>query len=216
MRALAHTALLATFCGLAPMLAHAQSVSLAGVSEGKALLVVDGGAPRFASPGQTVHGVKLLSVGADQAVVEQEGKRQTLRLGESPLPATQNPLSNDRRIVLMADNGGHFSTGGQINGKAVQFLVDTGATVMTLSEAEAKRIGLNYSAGQAIRVRTANGDIVGHQVQLNQVRLGGHVSYNVAAVVLAAQVPYVLLGNSFLARFNMRRENDRMILEPRY
>lgn len=216
MRRLASTTLLTALCGLMQPTVHAQSVNLVGVSAGKALLVVEGGTPRFVAPGQAVNGVKLLSLGTDQAVVEQDGQRHTLRLGEGPLPASAPTGGTDRRIVLMADNGGHFTSPGQINGQAVQFLVDTGATVLTLSETEAQRIGLNYQAGQAIRVRTANGDIVGHQVQLNQVRLGGHVTYNVAAVVLAAQVPYVLLGNSFLARFDLRRENNRMVLEPRY
>jgi aspartyl protease family protein len=48
------------------------------------------------------------------------------------------------------------------------------------------------------------------------VTIEPHTSYNVAAVVLPADIPYVLLGNSFLSRFSMRREDNRMTLEPRY
>lgn len=207
----------ALLCAWLPLCAGAQNVSLVGVSAGKALLVVDGQPPRFAAPGQTVHGVKLVMVGVDQAVVETQGRQQTLRIGENPVPASPAARSgSNQRIQLTADSNGHFTSAGQINGQTVQFLVDTGATVLTLSEAEAQRIGLNYKDGNPVKVRTANGDIVGRQVQLNQVKLAGHTSYNVAAVVLAAQVPFVLLGNSFLARFDLRRENDRMILEPRY
>lgn len=194
--------------------AGAQTVGLAGLTAGKALLVVDGAAPRFLSPGQTLQNVRLLSVTDQEAVVEREGQRQTLRLGESPVSLA--PAAVDRRIVLSADNGGHFSAQGNINGKTVLFLVDTGATALTLSEAEARHLGLNLAAAERVRVRTANGELTGHRLTLEQVRLGQHVSYNVAAVVLPAPMPFVLLGNSFLARFDLRRENDRMILEPRY
>jgi len=98
----------------------------------------------------------------------------------------------------------------------VQFLVDTGATVLTLSESQAARIGLNHRAGQRIRVRTANGEITGHQVQLTAVEVDGHTSYNVAAVVLPADLPYVLLGNSFLSRFRLQRDEGHLTLEPKY
>jgi aspartyl protease family protein len=197
--------------------AHAQSVSLTGLSAERALLVIDGGAPRFLSPGQSVNGVKLLSIGADQAVVEVQGQRTPLRIGQGPL-AMPSPeaVRASRTITLLADAGGHFTTSGKINGQPAQFLVDTGATVLTLSESTARQMGLNYRNGAPVRVKTANGEILGHQVQLGAVTLEPHTSYNVAAVVLPADIPYVLLGNSFLSRFSLRREDNRMTLEPRY
>lgn len=195
--------------------AWAQTVALTGLSAGRALLVVDGGAPRFVAAGQAHAGVRVLNVGPDQAVVEVQGERRTLRLGASPLSAQASP-SAPHGLTLLADGGGHFTSPGQINGQPVQFLVDTGATVLTLSEAHARRIGLNLGAGQKVRVNTANGEITGHQVLLNSVQLGGHTSFGVAAVVLPADLPYVLLGNSFLSRFALRREDGRMTLEPRY
>ena len=194
--------------------AQAQTVALGGLSAGRALLAVDGGTPRFVAAGQTHAGVRVLAVGSDHAVVEVQGERRTLRLGDGPL-AAQSP-SATRGITLLADGGGHFTSPGQINGQAVQFLVDTGATVLTLSEAQARRIGLNLGNGQKVRVKTANGEITGHQVLLHTVQVGEHTSHGVAAVVLPAELPYVLLGNSFLSRFAMRREDGRMTLEPRY
>jgi len=197
--------------------AAAQNVALTGLSAGRALLVIDGGAPRFLTPGQTVNGVKLLSVGTDQAVVEIAGQPTPLRLGQAPLaqPSAESVRAG-RTINLLADAGGHFTTPGKINGQAAQFLVDTGATVLTLSESMAQKMGLNYRSGPPVRVKTANGEILGHQVQLTAVTIEPHTSYNVAAVVLPADIPYVLLGNSFLSRFSMRREDNRMTLEPRY
>lgn len=193
--------------------AWAQTVDLVGLSAGRALLVIDGAPPRFVAAGQTAGPVKVVNVGTDSVVVDVDGVRRTLTLGGGPIaPAAQDPT---RRITLLSDGGGHFTASGQINGQPAQFLVDTGATVMTLSEAQAARIGLNFRNGQRVRVKTANGDIVGHQVLLNTVRLASHTSYGVPAVVLPADLPYVLLGNSFLSRFSMQREDGRMTLEPR-
>ena len=195
--------------------AAAQQVALGGVSGSRALLIVDGGAPRFVGVGQTHQGVKLLRLDGEQATVEIDGRRQTLRMGEAPVSLGGGAApQGSGRVVVTADSRGHFSPAGQINGRSVQFLVDTGATVLTLSEAQAGRIGINYRAGQRIRVKTANGEISGHQLQLNSVSVGGHTTYNVAAVVLPAELPYVLLGNSFLSRFKLLRDGGQMTLVP--
>lgn len=193
--------------------AIAQQVNLVGLSSGRALLVIDGGTPRFAAAGQALGPVKVLEVGANQAVVDVQGERRVLQLGAGPIAPAVTDTS--QRIILLADGGGHFTADGQINGQPARFLVDTGATVMTLSESQAARLGLNYRNGQRVRVKTANGEITGHQLLINTVRVGGHTSYGLAAVVLPADLPYVLLGNSYLSRFRMQREDGRMTLEPR-
>jgi aspartyl protease family protein len=108
----------------------AQSVALSGMSGSKALVVIDGSAPRFMSAGQTHQGVRLISAQDDTAVIEIEGKRQTLRVGDAPVSVGRMAASGGggQRIVLTADSRGHFMPQGQINGKTVQFMVDTGAT----------------------------------------------------------------------------------------
>ncbi|WP_382328783.1 TIGR02281 family clan AA aspartic protease [Hydrogenophaga sp. UC242_50] len=63
---------------------------------------------------------------------------------------------------------------------------------------------------------TANGRVVGHQVQLDSVRVGDAQVYGVAAIVLPQPMNYILLGNSFLTRFQMQRHNDQLTLEKRY
>jgi aspartyl protease family protein len=75
---------------------------------------------------------------------------------------------------------------------------------------------LNYRSGQPVQVRTANGSTIGWMVKLNSVRLGSVDVYNVDAVVSPASMPYILLGNSFLTRFQMTRNNDQMVLEKRF
>ncbi|MBU7572584.1 MAG: TIGR02281 family clan AA aspartic protease [Hydrogenophaga sp.] len=187
---------------------------------GKALVNIDGAAPRFMSPGQIQQGVKLLSLQGEAAVFDINGQRLTLRVGDAPVSLGRSSSGPDggsaQRIVLTADAQGHFMPTGQINGRTVQFMVDTGATTVILSESDAKRIQLDYSKGRKVGVATANGRVVGHQVQLESVRVGDAQVYNIAAIVLPQPMTYVLLGNSFLTRFQMQRHNDQLTLEKRY
>jgi aspartyl protease family protein len=215
-----HPATLLLACTLALCgadVALAQSVALTGMMGTRALLVVDGSAPKSVGVGETYLGVKVLSTLGDQAEVEIAGKRQTLRIGETQVNTRGTSRGDgDTKIVLRAVGNGHFEAQGQINGRAVYVIVDTGASAVGLSEAEAQRIGLNYKSGQPVRMNTANGVVLGWLVKLDSVRLGGVEVFNVEAVVTPTAMPYVLLGNSFLNHFQMTRTNDEMVLDKRY
>lgn len=200
--------------------AHAQTgpqVALSGVAGGKALVIIDGAPPRFLSIGQAVGGVKLLSVDGDSATVEMDGKRQTLQVGGAPVSVGKGRAGGGgQRIVLTADPSGHFLPQGQINGKSVQFLLDTGATTVAMGAADAKRINLKYEHGQKVRMNTANGTSTGYLIRLDSVKVGDVVAYDVEAVVSPQPMPFVLLGNSFLNRFQMQKTNDQLTLEKRF
>lgn len=185
----------------------------------KALLVVEGSAPKSVAAGETYKGVKVISTSGDQAVIELQGERQTLRVGESPVSlgaSNGGGGGGGNRIVLTESGGGHFITAGQINGRAAQFMVDTGATFVAMSIADAERMGINYKIGQSVRMRTANGDSAGYHIKLSSVRIGDVAVYEVDAVVTPQAMPFLLLGNSFLSRFQMKRENSVMTLDKRY
>ena len=197
--------------------AAAQSVSLQGMLGSRALLVVDGGEPRGVAPGDSWQGVKVIATSGEQAVVEIKGKQHTLRIGDSQVSiGASGPAARGNKIVLAAGSGGHFLSSGTINGRAVHFMVDTGASVIGLGVSEAERLGLNYKSGQQVRMQTANGLVPAWQVKLASVRIGDVELYDVDAVVGTQSMPYVLLGNSFLSRFQMRRDNEQMVLERRY
>jgi len=198
--------------------AWAQSVALTGVSGTRALVVVNGTAPKFLSAGQAHQGVTLLGVAGDTATVDVGGHQHTLRVGEAPVSigSSASASGTGKRVVLTADGRGHFVASGQINGQSVRFLIDTGATNIILGEADARRINLPFDQGQKVGVSTANGRAVGHMLRLQSVRLGDVQVYDVAAIVLPQAMPYVLLGNSFLTRFQMLRQNDQLTLERRY
>jgi aspartyl protease family protein len=202
--------------------ALAQTVALSGMLGGKALVIVDGSAPKSVAVGESYRGIKIISTQGDQAVVEIAGKRHTLRVGEAPASvggaagSAANGGSGGTKIILSASSGGHFFTQGQINVRAVQLVVDTGATLVSLSVGDAERVGLNYKAGQAVQMSTANGVIPGWRLKLASVRVGDVVVYEVDAIVSSGALPYVLLGNSFLTHFQMTRTNDQLVLDKRY
>ena len=208
-------ALLAAACPWGPARAST-SVSLAGRMGEKALLVIDGQTKMLAA-GQASAGVKLVRWQGDEALIEHEGRTALLRVGGSPaqLAGGAPAVAQGREIVISAGPGGHFIAGGAINGKPVQFMVDTGATMLAMSQGDAQRLGLDLKNARRGMTLTANGPVPVQQVSLTRVRVGGVEISNVDAVVLPAAMPHVLLGNSFLGRFQMRRENDVMRLELR-
>lgn len=191
-------------------------VQLGGVMGGKAMLVIDGQTQMLAV-GQSARGVRLVSLNEDSAQVEVEGRMQGLRVGGSPVAVDGGGRreASPREIVLTAGPGGHFTSVGSINGRAVNFLVDTGATAVSISQADAARIGLDLKKGQPGLSNTANGSVPVVLITLDRVRVGSVEVANVQGVVMPTGMPYVLLGNSFLTRFQMQRENDVMRLQLR-
>lgn len=209
---------LAAACLLLALSAWGQTVAINGLLGDKALVIVDGGFPKSVATGETYKGVKVVSIRGDAVTVEVGGQKHTVRVGDAPSSVGKGAgeqLSGNR-VVLTAGPGGHFMSEGQINGRSVQFMVDTGATTVALSVSDAKRIGLNYQSGQPVQMGTANGVTQGWRVQLDSVRVGDVMITGVEAVVSPASMPYVLLGNSFLSRFQMNRNNDQMVLERRF
>lgn len=210
-------ALLACVAILSVGAASAQSVALQGMLGGKALLIVDGAAPKTVATGETHKGVKVVSTAGDEAVVEIDGKRHSLRVGDAPASVGKSAGGvRGNKIVMTAGSGGHFLVQGSINGSAARFMVDTGATMIAMGASDAERLGLNYKAGQLGQVSTANGVAPAWKIKLDSVRIGDVEVHGVDALVSPQPMPFILLGNSFLTRFQMKRENDMMVLERRY
>ncbi len=197
--------------------AQAQSVAMSGSMGSKVLLVVNGGTPKALAAGDTHQGVKVVSVSADQAVVEVGGKREKVFLGAAPVSiGGAGGGANGTQIVLSAGLGGHFIAQGSINGKSAQFMVDTGATSIAMGADEARRMGIKFEDGRAFYGNTANGVVKGYSVSLPTVRIQDVEVHNVEAAVLPQPMPNILLGNTFLTRFQMKRDNDTLTLTKRY
>ena len=196
--------------------AHAIDVSVIGLTTGKAVLVIDGDRPRTVSIGQTSAGVKLISADTNSAVIEIMGQRQTLVMGQSF--SLTPPAGATGSITLFSDSGGHFYATATINDKGpTRFLVDTGASMVTLSEGDAKRLGLNYQQGEPVIMQTANGLAKAYRVKIDNIRVGNITLHNVDAIVAeSGKLSIGLLGMSFLNRVSMKRDGESMTLIKRY
>jgi len=180
----------------------------------KAMLMINGGEPQAVPVGQTLDGVKVLSIQGDQIMVEIGGKKRPLRVGQHAIGASNGDGAD--KIVMTADVQGHFYTTGTVNGTSVRFVVDTGATSIALGPNDARRIGLDLRQGQRGMTSTANGQVVVTRIPLDTVKIGGITLHNVEAVVLPAEMPVALLGMSFLNRMEMQREGSTMTLKKRF
>ncbi len=209
-----HSTLLAVGLCLVSGLAGAQDVGLAGVLGSKAMLMINGGEPQSVAVGQSLDGVRVVSVQGDQVVIEIGGKKRPLRVGQHAIGAAAADGSG--KITMTADNQGHFYTTGTINGVSVRFLVDTGATMISLGATDARRVGLDFNRGQKGMTQTANGQVVVSKIQLDTVRIGDVTLHNVDALVHQTEMPMALLGMSFLNRMEMQRDGSTMTLKKRF
>ena len=209
-----HCTALALMLGLIAGGAAAQDVGLAGIMGSKAMLMINGGEPQSVAVGQSLDGVKVLSVQGDQVVVEIGGRKRPLRVGQHAIGAAAADGSG--KVIMTADNQGHFYTTGTVNGVSVRFLVDTGATMISLGASDARRIGLDFNRGQKGMTQTANGQSVVSKIQLDTVRIGDVSLHNVDALIHQTEMPMALLGMSFLNRMEMQRDGSTMTLKKRF
>ena len=217
-----HCYVKAILCVLLPCAAQAQAtdINVVGLFSGRAVVTIDGGKPRTLSAGQsTPEGVKLISADSNAAVIEYQGKRQTLAPGSGARYGGGSGASTGAgsSVTLTADARGHYQTLGQINGNTVQFLVDTGATSIAISSGQARQLGINYLSGQRGYTETANGRAVAYKITLDTVKVGDITLHAVEAVVLEGDgLKIALLGMSFLNRTDMKRDSQSLILTRRY
>ena len=208
-------AVLALGVCLASNTAQATGVGLSGVFGSRAVIVTDDDRLHTLRVGQaTADGIRLVSVGADSAVVEIGGVRRMLRLGERVVSAASEGTA--QRVMIEGDSQGHFLAQGSVNGASMRFLVDTGATAVSMGAADARRAGIDFRQGRQVYSQTANGVAPIWIVKLNSVRLGGIELAGVDAAIHEGDMPVVLLGMSFLNRMQMSQEGSRLILERRY
>ncbi len=196
----------------------AADIHVVGLTTGKAVVRINGGKVQTLTVGQvSPEGVKLLAATSEAATFESGGKRQTLAAGQGAAVATTAPPSRGNSVTLSADSRGHFITTGVVNGVSLRFMVDTGATVVVLSGADARRAGIHYLAGTRTMTQTANGVIPAFAVKLDTLQVGDITANNLDAIVIEGdRLPIALLGMSFLNRMEMKRDGQTMTLTRRY
>jgi aspartyl protease family protein len=195
-------------------------VNVVGLFNNKALVMINNTGPHTLTAGQTKNGVKLLSSNSDIATLVIEGKRQMLRMGQAASVGA-NTASLDGEVNspvnLYADKSGHFFGDLKINGASFKYVVDTGATNVTMNSADAKYAKIDYSNGQKVNMATANGNVLATNVTVNTLYIGTIVLNNVnVTIVEGGSPPFVLLGMSAQNRLNIKRENSLMTLSKKY
>lgn len=200
-------------------IAHATEVQVVGLTPGRSAVVVIDGNTMTLEVGENVEQVTLVRVDSDGAVLRVDGETRSLPLvaqgaGGFEL-GSDTGISGASSVRLSADGSGHFMTKGAVNGRSVRFLVDTGASLTTLSKGEAQRIGLRYRSGEPATLSTANGLARGWRISLDSVRVGQMTVNDIDAVVVDSDLPFALLGMSYLDRFDMAREGSYLVLRRR-
>ncbi len=128
----------------------------------------------------------------------------------------RQPVHSGRSLTLQSGRNGHFEVEARIDGRHIDFMVDTGASLVTLRQSDAARVGIRPIRSEyTATVSTANGKIKAAPTKLDRIEIGGGTVFDVPALVLPDEVlGKNLLGMSFLSRLRRYEfANGRMVLE---
>ena len=142
--------------------------------------------------------------------------RSSTAMTETPADPAPSASATPNSVVLTADRLGHFRADGRIDGRHIEFIVDTGATTIALTARSAAQLGIHpFPRDFTSQARTANGVVRTASVQLGMVEVGGILVRDVVAVVFPAEaLSDNLLGMSFLSRLRRYEvANGRLVLE---
>lgn len=119
-------------------------------------------------------------------------------------------VEGNAEIVLQRNPQGHYILNAEVNGKVISFLVDTGASQLVFTEAQASKAGLK--SGPSYYVSTANGDIRVQSTSVNTLRMGNIELYDLPAAINPHMDGYALLGMSALVNLEWRQRGDELII----
>jgi len=200
------------FCAVQAL---ALDIEVKMLAKDSALLQIDGKQRMLRKGATSPEGVLLVSADGKSAVIEVNGKRQSLSLTRRI--STHFSASEKAAMRVSSSQGGHYVTPGRINGMPVDFMIDTGATIVAMNYLQAEALGIDYRAGKPIKVNTANGIAQAFQITLNSVSVGTIEIKQVRAAVSSTEFPQViLLGNSYLGKIDMRVDGGVLLLQAKH
>lgn len=190
----------------------AQDIAVLGLLADRAIVKVDGDT-HILKLGENYEDIRLVAVNSQEARLSISGKERVFGLGQD-YSAIKKSTTSQGAVEISANANDQFITNGMINGNVVEFLVDTGANMVSMNRKDAKRLGIDYRRlGKEGLSGTANGTVKNWQILLNKVKVGAITVTSVQASVRDTEdnMP-VLLGMSFLGRVNMTHEGSRLKL----
>lgn len=193
-----------------------EQVVVLGLFKDKAVIRIDGQQRILAAGATSPEGVTLISSNSSEAVLEIDGTRRTYTLGTHIGSSFRPPLPG-ATVSVAPDSHGMYRVNGSINGFQVEFVVDTGATLISMNRNEAKRMGLDYRMeGREALSNTASGLSKIYLVNLDQVRVGDIELNDVPGAVHDGDHPVmILLGNSFLSQIDLLRQGELLQLKEK-
>jgi aspartyl protease family protein len=193
-----------------------EQIEVEALFAGQAMVRIDGKRRLLKLNKPSPEGVVLISANSREAVIEVDGERRSYPLGSRV--STQYNKPKKATAKIWRDKHGGFTTVGSINGRTVNFLVDTGASAIGLYREDAKRLGLAYRLdGSPMYVSTANGTALAYALELDRVQVGDIVLRNVRAFVIESEGDgRILLGMSFLRRVTMEDQGSVLLLHRKF
>ena len=194
----------------------APDVRVVGLFSDRAVVVIDGRQHVLRTGQTSPEGVRLIAADSESAVLLIDDKQVEARLDGRVSARKRNAAVQEFQV--WRNSAGMYTTVGSINGLPVPFLVDTGATQVSMNAGEARRLGIDFRVtGTPSRVTTASGVERAWAVMLDKVSVGGLELRNVGAVVLEGSLPQqTLLGMSFLSRLEISNDGRLMTLRKKY
>jgi aspartyl protease family protein len=194
-----------------------EKIIINGLFQDKAIVTIDGKQRVLAKGIASPEGVLLIQANSKEAIIEIDGDQETYVLGTHIGNKFKKP-TDGKKLILTPDAGGMYSISGSINGSHVSFVVDTGATLVSMNSNVAKKLGIDYKyTGEERFSYTASGKDKVYVVNLNKVKVGDIELRNVKGAVHEGDFPVVtLLGMSFLEKLDMKREGRIMELHKKY
>jgi aspartyl protease family protein len=187
-----------------------EDIAIMGLIKDKVILRIDGVHFTIKKDEPPIRGVQLIEIQKNRKTVtlKIDNEIKKYRLGHG----TDTAIST---VKLASDSSGVYKATGKINNKRVNYIVDTGATLVSLNSVVATELGIDYkNTSKIAQSETANGLIDVYIVKLNSVELGDIKINNVEAAVHEGNFPtMVLLGMSFLKQLKMEREGDILSLQ---
>ncbi len=193
-----------------------EEIVVKGLFKNTAIVTIDG-KRRVLKTGKTSpEGAKLIMANSEKAIIEIDGDRETYKLGRH-ISTKFKPAPDKASITIAPTKSGMYKVNGSINDFSVKFLVDTGATLIAMSEDHAKRLSIEYKlSGVLGSTSTASGKAKAWYIRLKKVKVGPLLMRDVDAAVIKGDHPTtILLGNSFLNRVQMVRNGQIMELRTK-
>jgi aspartyl protease family protein len=202
--------LVSLLLGTLPAQSAETSVEVQALLGDTAVLMING-QRKTLRVGESFEGVTVLATQSTEATLEIDGQSNTVGLSQRVGSSFKEP--QERVVTIGRDALMRYQTNALINGRNALVVVDTGASAVAMSAAQARSMNIDYSSGVPTTAQTASGTTGAYSIILQSVSVGGIEVNSVPAVVLDGDYPItMLLGMSYLQHVKMQEQNGILSL----